>query len=170
MFPSLPTPSPKTPEEPRRLSDSPLFWFFVFGATGLLAAVAISPKHARRQERLEERMADSRQRVQTGRAETTGRAGDPAATGKLPQAEQSDRPDEGQTDVDLAALDVASQEAASTEDQATRQGDPPLSRSLLALMLFLAAVLAIAAAAVGMARYLRLAEAHAHRPAGQEKP
>ena len=45
------------------VSNSPWFWFFVFGATALLALAAIAPKHARRQERLD-RMADQRARQQ----------------------------------------------------------------------------------------------------------
>jgi hypothetical protein len=45
------------------VTNSPWFWFFVFGATALVAAAVIAPKHARRQERLD-RMADQRARQQ----------------------------------------------------------------------------------------------------------
>ncbi|MEX0713722.1 MAG: hypothetical protein WD278_15390 [Pirellulales bacterium] len=47
---------------PKSISDSPWFWLFVFGGMGLVALVTVSPKYARRQERLE-RMHQTRQRV-----------------------------------------------------------------------------------------------------------
>jgi len=44
------------------ISDSPWLWLFVFGGMGLVALVTVSPKYARRQERLQ-RMHQTRQRV-----------------------------------------------------------------------------------------------------------
>jgi hypothetical protein len=44
--------STSAPEPDRSLTDSPWFWFFVFGLAGLVALLVIAPKHFRRQERL----------------------------------------------------------------------------------------------------------------------
>lgn len=41
------------------LTDSPWFWLFLFGGMGLVAVIAVGPKHARRQERLD-RMQQTR--------------------------------------------------------------------------------------------------------------
>lgn len=48
------------------LADNPWFWLMLFGGMGIVAVVAIGPKHAARQARLE-RMAESRQRAAAAR-------------------------------------------------------------------------------------------------------
>src|SRR5262249_34239625 len=106
------------------------------GSMGLLALFVIAPKHAQRQERLE-RMADSRVR---------------------PFAEHSDNSSAAS---DLPPADTSPQADGSEEEHETVSH--PLSRSVLPLMMFFAAVLAMAATAVGVARYLRMAEDRAER-------
>jgi hypothetical protein len=147
------------PEEPRRLSDSPLLWFFVFGMMGLLALVVIAPKHARRQERLE-RMADSRERPFIEHAVDPSEISEQPPADESSQVEEPFRRDEARP-VDGPLGTSSSREATPQPQESPRPGKTPLSRSLVPLMAFLAAVLAIVAAAVGMARYLRLAEARA---------
>lgn len=69
-----------------RLTDTPWFWLMLFGCVASLGVVAIAPKHAARQARLE-RMARTRQQVAAAReagvpaaAVKRDRAGDAAAT------------------------------------------------------------------------------------------
>ncbi|MEX2119979.1 MAG: hypothetical protein WD847_10335 [Pirellulales bacterium] len=64
------------------ISDSPWFWLFVFGGMGLVALVTVSPKYARRQERLE-RMHQTRQRVAAagGQVQAEAQASKPRQTG-----------------------------------------------------------------------------------------
>ncbi len=147
-------PQPDPPENSRRLSDSPLFWFFVFGVVGLAALVVVAPKYARRQERLE-RMADSRQRLLTDRADTPQGAPDTATHGDEGTLSEAPPPDDAH---------------AVEEDVSSTPSEPRPTLRLLPLVLFLAAVLAIAAVAVGTARYLRLAEARAAQFQRQDAP
>jgi hypothetical protein len=56
------------------LTDSPLFWFFLFGTMALVGVLAIGPKYAARQERIN-RMQGVRDRLHySGTATTPGQA------------------------------------------------------------------------------------------------
>lgn len=52
--------SPNSPQPPKPLSDSPLFWLLLFGGMALAMAALIQPKFEQREARLE-RMYHSRQ-------------------------------------------------------------------------------------------------------------
>lgn len=52
--------SPSSPQPPKPLSDSPLFWLLLFGGMALAMAALIQPKFEQREARLE-RMYHSRQ-------------------------------------------------------------------------------------------------------------
>lgn len=52
--------SSPSPQPPKPLSDSPLFWLLLFGGAALALAAVIQPKFAQREARLE-RMYHSRQ-------------------------------------------------------------------------------------------------------------
>jgi len=154
------------------MSDSPLFWFFVFGTVGLIALVVIAPKHAQRQERLE-RMTDSRLQPFTQHARESPANHDDSQAVASAQLQESDGRDETLT---VEEPNDASPEAEAPLDATQTENRPnpsqhAVSRSLLPLMIFLAALLAIAAAAVGVARYLRLAEdrADGRKSAGRKR-
>jgi len=54
--------SDPAPKSPPPLSDSPLFWLLLFSGAAIVAIVAIGPKFAQREARLE-RMYHARQRA-----------------------------------------------------------------------------------------------------------
>jgi hypothetical protein len=117
------TPPPQTPYQ---LSDSPLFWFLLFGGVAIFAAALIQPKFAQREARLE-RMYQARQQA-AARMNARSAAGQGAA-----QAIGSGRDD---------------QDPGAAEQLA----DEPIV-SLRSLMLLLAAVMV--AASIGYAFYRR---------------
>jgi hypothetical protein len=72
------------------LTENPWFWLMLFGGVGVLGVIAIGPKHAARQARIE-RMADTRARISAAReanvptAQVTKGTGDQdAADGEKP--------------------------------------------------------------------------------------
>ena len=156
MSPPEPTRPTPGPPEPRRISDSPLFWFFMFGAMGLLALVAIAPKHAQRQERLE-RMADSRQRPFAARSGPVGSRRTAVRRAAACRCRSVPRRD-------AIAGRIAATGRSSRVALVVALDDLPGGR-----------ISALVAAAVGTARYLRLAETRAEgqnraRPSSKEQP
>lgn len=85
----------ESPDQPSGWLDSPWLWFGLFAAMGIIALVAVAPKYARRQGRLEQRYEnrlrtqEQRQAAATGvsaetvAAATPTRMGDARATSSL---------------------------------------------------------------------------------------
>lgn len=85
--------SDPAPKSPPPLSDSPLFWLLLFSGAAIVAVVAIQPKFAQREARLE-RMYHARLRAaaraqQGGAGQGTGAADrspeEPPAPGESPE-------------------------------------------------------------------------------------
>ncbi len=148
------------PIEPARsITDSPWFWVILFGAAALVGLVAIAPKHAQRQARLE-RKNDTRDLIARRKSEQAeAPAGDRAASIARP---------ESTTLPESAALPESTAEDpdAATTKFVARTGQR--SESVRALLTFLAILLAVTAASVGIVNYLRIASRRAERGQGQE--
>lgn len=105
-------------------------------------------------------MTDSRLRPFTENASKSLATPDDAqgeASGRVQESGGRDETQNVDEPNDASADAETSLDATQTENR-PNPSKHAVSRSLLPLMLFLAALLAIAAAAVGVARYLRLAE------------
>jgi len=71
-------------EQPREWLDSPWVWFGLFAAMGIIALVAVSPKYAQRQGRLEQRYENrlrmENERRQAATPDVPGETTSPAPT------------------------------------------------------------------------------------------
>lgn len=70
-----------SPNQPTGWADSPWLWFGLFAAMGIIALVAVAPKYARRQGRLEQRYENRLRTQEQRQAAATGATADRVANG-----------------------------------------------------------------------------------------
>lgn len=114
------------------ITDKLWFWLLIYGSMAVLALAAISPKHAKRQERLD-RMSNARQEV--WRKQVEGRA--PA------EAEDAPRDYSQPLSDDKAAGEISASESFDESDPATRAFDPLPMLLIVAAVVWLAGSLAM---------------------------
>lgn len=140
---------------PAPVTDSPWFWLMIFGVAGLAALIAIAPKHARRQARLE-RMNATRDQIARQMAE-----GDPGVAVDAEVAEQAE-----------PGAPLKEQPAGGTEpaDEVLDVRDVERRHSLEPLTMVLSLALAGVALAIGVMNHLRRASRRQEAAPGRDSP
>lgn len=140
---------------PAPVTDSPWFWLMIFGVAALAALLAIAPKHARRQARLE-RMNATRDQILRQMAD-----GEPGAAA---DAELADTAEPG------APVKEHPADGAESPNEVLDVRDVERRHSLEPLAMILSLALAAAALAIGVTNHLRRASRRQEAAPGRDSP